>query len=104
MKTQTFNLGFTLGFLLLASQVMYSQEELKKEFHEEFETNINTVLTLDNKYGDIDVKDWEKKLIQQQPKPGCHCGRHDCAGLGGCPRRRDGRMQRRAGSSQPDGH
>lgn len=64
MKTQKFNPGFILGFLLLASQVIYSQDEVKKEFHEKFETNKNTVLTLDNKYGDIDVKDWEKDLIQ----------------------------------------
>ena len=64
MKTQKFNYGFILGFLLLASQVMYSQDEVKKEFHEEFETNNNTVLTLDNKYGDMDLKDWDKDLIQ----------------------------------------
>jgi hypothetical protein len=64
MKTKKFNFGFTLSLLLLASQVLYSQDEAKKEFHKEFPTNNNTILTLDNKYGDIDVKDWDKDLIK----------------------------------------
>jgi hypothetical protein len=64
MKTQKFNLGLVLGLLLLSSQIMYSQDEVKKEFHQEYKTNPNTVLTLDNKYGDMDLKDWDKDLIQ----------------------------------------
>jgi len=64
MKTQTFNFGFTLGLLLLSNQVIFSQDEVKKEFHEEYQTNNNTVLTLDNKYGDMNLTDWDKDLIQ----------------------------------------
>jgi hypothetical protein len=64
MKTKIYNSGIILGFLLLINQGIYSQNEVKKEFHEEFPTNQNTVLTLDNKYGDMDLKNWDKDLIQ----------------------------------------
>jgi hypothetical protein len=64
MKTKTFNAALLSGVLLLVSGGIYSQNEVKKEFHHEFPTNRNTVLTLDNKYGDMDLKNWDKSLIQ----------------------------------------
>jgi hypothetical protein len=64
MKTKTFNSTLLLGILLLVSAGIYSQNAIKKEFHHEFPTNPNTVLTLDNKYGDMDLKNWDKALIQ----------------------------------------
>jgi hypothetical protein len=64
MKTQKFSLIFFIGFLLVAGQTIYSQENVTKEFHKEFQTNVNTVLTLDNKYGDMEVKDWDKNMVQ----------------------------------------
>ncbi len=64
MKTKIFSAALLLGSLLLISGVIYSQNEVKKEFHHEFPTNLNTILTLDNKYGDIDLKNWDKALIQ----------------------------------------
>lgn len=64
MKTKTFKLSIILGFLLIVNQGIYSQSEVKKDFHKEFPTNQNTVLTLDNKYGDMDLKNWDKDLIQ----------------------------------------
>lgn len=64
MKTQKFNFSLILGFLLVAGQLIYAQDEVTKEFHKEFQTSKNTALTLDNKYGDIDVKDWDKSVVQ----------------------------------------
>jgi hypothetical protein len=64
MKTKIYSSGIILGFLLVINLGIYSQNAVKKEFHEEFPTNLNTVLTLDNKYGDMDLKNWDKDLIQ----------------------------------------
>jgi len=64
MKTKIFSSMLFLGILLLISEGIYSQNEVKKEFHKEFPTNANTVLTLDNKYGDIDLKNWDKAVIK----------------------------------------
>jgi len=64
MKAKISSAAFFLSILLIISQGIYSQNEVKKEFHHEFTTNPNTVLTLDNKYGDIDLKNWDKSLVQ----------------------------------------
>jgi hypothetical protein len=64
MKNRIYSTAIILGSILLLNQGIYSQNEVKKDFHEEFQTNQNTVLTLDNKYGDMDLKNWDKDLIQ----------------------------------------
>jgi hypothetical protein len=64
MKTKVFSTALLLGSILLINEGIYSQNEVQKEFHQEFPTNKNTVLTLDNKYGDMDIKNWDKNLIK----------------------------------------
>jgi hypothetical protein len=64
MKTKIFSAAIFLASFLIISQGIYSQNEVKKEFHKEFPANKNTILTLDNKYGDMDLKNWDKDLIQ----------------------------------------
>lgn len=64
MKTLNYSLGAILALSLATIQGAYTQNETKKEFHQEYKTNQNTVLTLDNKYGDMDLKNWDKDMIQ----------------------------------------
>lgn len=41
-----------------------SAEELKKEFHEEYDAPEGTTVILSNKYGNIDVKNWEGNKVK----------------------------------------
>jgi len=61
-RFSTFFLG--LAILFCFYQGIYAQNELTKEFHEEFKADKNTVLTVDNKYGDVDMKDWDKSMVK----------------------------------------
>jgi hypothetical protein len=65
MKKQTSRKGlffFLLAFAALSVSVAQSKE-LKKDFHEEYSTTDNTKLILENKYGNIDLKDWDQNKI-----------------------------------------
>ncbi|KPK80979.1 MAG: hypothetical protein AMS27_15920 [Bacteroides sp. SM23_62_1] len=65
MKAKRFNTLFLgLGILFFSSQWMNAQNEVKKEFHEEFKADKNTILTVDNKYGDVDLKDWGNPAVK----------------------------------------
>lgn len=54
-------------FLLLSisavSQATFCQENQVKKFIKEYSVNKNTVLQLNNKYGNIDIRDWNKNEI-----------------------------------------
>lgn len=65
MKTKRFS-PFLLVFAVLfwISQDINAQNEQIKEFHEEFKADKNTILTVDNKYGNVDMKDWENKMVK----------------------------------------
>jgi len=65
MKAKRFNpffLGLTIFFF--SCQGINAQNELSKEFHEEFKADKNTILTVENKYGDVDMKDWENNMVK----------------------------------------
>lgn len=63
MKKQMFKL-LLLGVFLGISGLWAHATELTKEYHEEFNADRNTVLTLQNKYGNIDVQNWENAKIK----------------------------------------
>jgi hypothetical protein len=64
MKKQTFKSALLLGIFLSISGVWAYATELTKEFHKEFKADQNTVLTLINKYGNIDVQNWDNPKIK----------------------------------------
>lgn len=64
MKKQKFKSVILLGVFLSVTGIWASAAELTKEFHEEFDANENTVLVLQNKYGNIDVQNWDNQKIK----------------------------------------
>ena len=48
---------------LCAQLPLLSQVDREKEVHETYEVNGDTKLTLKNKYGSIDIRDWDKQEI-----------------------------------------
>ncbi|MFC2115816.1 hypothetical protein ACFLTU_05035 [Bacteroidota bacterium] len=64
MKTQKFKSILLLGVFLGISGIWVQAQEFTKEFHEEFDANENTTLTLQNKYGSIDVQNWDSQKIK----------------------------------------
>jgi len=65
MKNFTFShrLFAVSAGLIILSQIIYCQEGKTKKFHNDYEVNRNSQLVLINKYGDIDIKDWNKDQI-----------------------------------------
>jgi hypothetical protein len=61
---QKFKSILLLGVFLSLTGIWTYASELTKEFHEEFDANENTVLKLLNKYGNIDVQNWETQKIK----------------------------------------
>jgi hypothetical protein len=64
MKKQMFRVAFLFAAFLSLSGVWAYAVELTKEFHEEFDAGENTVLTLSNQYGNIDVQNWSNPKIK----------------------------------------
>ncbi len=64
MKIQKFKSALLIGVFLGITGIWAQAAELTKEFHEEFTANENTVLTLLNKYGNIDVQNWDNPRIK----------------------------------------
>lgn len=66
MKAQKFKFGilfiFIVAFGLTTAYTI--QDEFTKKYHKEFDTNKNTELIIQNKYGEVDIKDWDKNLIE----------------------------------------
>ena len=65
MKKQTFKNGvfFLLIFSVTLISAVAQSSELKKEYHEEYTVTDNTKLILQNKFGNVDIKDWEQDKI-----------------------------------------
>lgn len=64
MKAQMFKNGIIfLLFIFGLNTVKAQNNELTKDYHEEFDVTENTELVLSNKYGDVDIKDWEQNKI-----------------------------------------
>ncbi|QQS51290.1 MAG: hypothetical protein IPM71_00785 [Bacteroidota bacterium] len=58
------------GFLALTLSIRpaVAQEKVGKEVHETFSVNEQTRLTINNKYGSIDVKNWDQKTVDVRVK------------------------------------
>lgn len=54
-------LFLVLSFLTAKS---FAQEDVVENISEVFSADKNTVLNIDSKYGDVDIRDWEKKEIK----------------------------------------
>ncbi len=52
-----------LGIILICSTQIFGQDELKKEFNQKYKVNQSTVLKLENKYGDMDIKNWTEDAV-----------------------------------------
>jgi hypothetical protein len=55
-----------IGIGLMISQAVWSQEEFKKEFDKNYSCSKQTNFSISNKYGDIEIRDWEKNEIDIQ--------------------------------------
>ncbi len=58
-----FVIGFFLMLLLLSAK-SFSQEDVVENISKVFSANKNTMLNVDTKYGDVDIRDWEKGEIK----------------------------------------
>jgi hypothetical protein len=52
-----------IGAILLLSQAAFSQEEFSREYEKKYSCSKQTNFKLYNKYGDIEIKDWQKDEI-----------------------------------------
>ena len=64
MKKRRFNSILIIGVFICFSGVYAFAGEFTKEYHEEFQANENTVFTLQNKYGNIDIQNWDSPKIK----------------------------------------
>ncbi len=65
MKTQKFKIISLIPFLsLLLMPIAWAQDEVTKEFHESYSADNNTKLVIENKYGNIDIKDWDQNQVK----------------------------------------
>ena len=53
----------TFIFLTLLSTILYSQERIGKKEHISFKTTEYARLSIDNKFGNIDIRNWDKKEV-----------------------------------------
>ena len=64
MKTLKFRAVLVLGVLLgISTTLAHARQEVARDYHEEFNAGADTKLVLSNKYGSIDVKDWDQQKI-----------------------------------------
>lgn len=62
MKTKRYRLvGAIFACVLFSGNL--TAEEFKKNIHKDFEANENTQLMIDNKYGNIDMLNWDKNQV-----------------------------------------
>jgi len=64
MKNRKFKSILLFGVFISISGVWAYAGEFTKEYHEEFPANENSVLTLHNKYGNIDIQNWDNQKIK----------------------------------------
>lgn len=64
MKTKYMNISAILfGLSCLFAVNVAGQDDFTKDFEESYAADKETTLSLSNKYGNIDIKDWEKPTI-----------------------------------------
>ncbi|MCK4664283.1 MAG: hypothetical protein KAT68_15550 [Bacteroidales bacterium] len=59
-------LKFSIILILLLTQsfgFLYASNEFTKKFHEEFQVDKSTILEIQNKFGDVNVNNWDKDLV-----------------------------------------
>jgi len=67
MKILKFNLSYLLLILLLSlSYTSYAMDDYEKEIKQIYSSSIGTELSINNKYGDIAIKNWEKDSVSIQ--------------------------------------
>ena len=52
------------GLLLVSYQIVFSQGDQSKKFSKTYPVTSNTVFSIENKYGNIDVRDWNNNEIK----------------------------------------
>ena len=63
MKTKIFNQILLLGIFLVLGPAINAQEYLTKEYHEQYDTKAYSKLILYNKYGNVDINNWDRPSI-----------------------------------------
>ena len=64
MRTLRFKAVILLGiFIGIGCVPLSARDTVNKEFHEEYDANDQTKLKLDNKYGNIDIRDWDRPKV-----------------------------------------
>ena len=65
MKAPKFKSTLLLIFvqLLVITTAFAGSEEFSKNLHKEYNADANTILIIQNKYGDVDINNWDKNLI-----------------------------------------
>ena len=66
MKAQKFKIIALLiiAQILVITPTFAGDEEFSKNFHKEYEANSNTLLKVINKFGHIDINNWDKDIVQ----------------------------------------
>ena len=64
MKTKILNSLIVLVLFQLIFVVSINAEEIKKEKHETYTTTPNSVVNIENKFGDVDIENWTKNSVQ----------------------------------------
>lgn len=64
MKTKTLSSLIVLVLFQLIFVVSINAEEIKKEKHETYTTTANSVVNIENKFGDVDIENWDKSSVQ----------------------------------------
>jgi hypothetical protein len=64
MKTRMFSLAVLFGAFISLSGEWALASELTKEYHEEYDANENTLLKLNNQYGNMDIRNWDDPKIR----------------------------------------
>jgi hypothetical protein len=65
MKKQKFKILLLVPLVsLILVTCGFGQDAVTKEFHESFDADNQTRLMIDNKYGNIDIKDWDQNQVK----------------------------------------
>jgi len=58
-------IGLLITFLMLSviNAEAFTKEEFTKRFHEEYTADVNTILKIKNKFGDVNLEDWDKDQV-----------------------------------------
>jgi hypothetical protein len=80
MNTNTSIRSVIVGLIALLPAISSGmQNEYVKELKKEYATNSNTQLEISNKYGNVDVKDWNNASVAVEVKIIVRCGNQDKA-------------------------